>query len=77
MLQLRATVVLIFVTVIWGLTFPLIHIAVSHIDPILFVFFRTLLASLAFLPFVLGRFRYTTRTLLLGGLAIAIFNILT
>jgi drug/metabolite transporter (DMT)-like permease len=51
--QLRGDFALLFVTVVWGLTFPLIGNAVQEIDPTLFVMVRFFLAAFALLPFIL------------------------
>ena len=76
-LQTRASLVLIVVTMIWGATFPLIHAVIHSMNPILFVFLRMLLASVAFLPFILRQVRRTDSTLLWGGWVLALLNTCT
>lgn len=70
----KALIALISVTVMWGLTFPLIKNAVVDIDPSAFVVLRMVVATLVMLPFVLHRFHKTTVFMLLGGLAIGVLS---
>lgn len=51
--QLTGDLRLLFVTIVWGLTFPLIGNAVHEIDPVLFVMVRFFLAAFSLLPFIL------------------------
>ncbi len=44
---------LVFVAVVWGTTFPIIKVSLGYIDPISFLFYRFLVATLVMLPFVL------------------------
>src|SRR4051812_35614381 len=50
---LSADVGLLAVAVLWGLTFPLIRMALQEIDPLCFVAYRFALATFVFLPFIL------------------------
>ncbi|MCH9743755.1 MAG: DMT family transporter [Gammaproteobacteria bacterium] len=59
----QANWVLLFVTFIWGATFPIISIAVHHISGNAFVLIRFILASLILLPFAFKEFRYTHKKL--------------
>ncbi|WP_423064129.1 DMT family transporter [Candidiatus Paracoxiella cheracis] len=70
----NAIIALIGVTVIWGLTFPLIKNAVVDIDPSAFVALRMLMATLVMLPFVIHRFHKTTVFMLLGGLVVGVLS---
>lgn len=45
--------VLLFVTLCWGVTFPLIENAVKEVDPAVFVCVRFLLAAIILIPFIL------------------------
>tara|TARA_R110000868_G_scaffold410505_4_gene698812 strand:+ start:43697 stop:44560 length:864 start_codon:yes stop_codon:yes gene_type:complete len=76
-LENKAILILIFVTAMWGLTFPLIHNAMQDIGPFAFVFVRMVLATIGFLPFVFKRFRNTNSLLFWGGLLLAILNTVT
>lgn len=69
-----ANIMLIFVTLLWGLTFPLIKLALVHISPSMFVLVRFILAALIFLPVLLWDLRHSTRTLLFAGLALGLMN---
>jgi drug/metabolite transporter (DMT)-like permease len=51
--QTRSDLILLFITLVWGLTFPLIGSTVQILDPIIFVMLRFLLAAVVLLPFVL------------------------
>ena len=70
----KAIFALIGVTVIWGLTFPLIKNAVADIDPMAFVVLRMVVAALVMLPFVMHRFHKTTGFMLLGGVVIGVLS---
>jgi drug/metabolite transporter (DMT)-like permease len=74
---IQANLILITVTAMWGLTFPLIHNAVAYVSPGLFVAMRMILASLALLPFVLLRFRLVNRRLVIGCSILALLNTAT
>jgi len=69
-----ATLYLFLVTVIWGLTFPLVHNAVAHIDPFLFVFLRFLLGAITLLPLVWVSIKKTETKLLMGSIILGIVN---
>jgi len=46
---------LIFIAFIWGSTFPIIKETLSFVDPLSFLFFRFLVASVIVLPFIIRR----------------------
>ncbi len=46
---------LIFVAVVWGSTFPIISTSLKFIDPMSFLLFRFIIASLVLLPFIYKR----------------------
>jgi drug/metabolite transporter (DMT)-like permease len=46
---------LVFVAVVWGTTFPIIKNTLFFIDPISFLLFRFVIASLVMLPFIFKR----------------------
>lgn len=72
-----ASLVLVLVTAMWGLTFPLIRDAVAFIDPGSFVAIRMVLATLVLLPFVITHFRHANRLLFIGCLVLAFLNTAT
>lgn len=76
-LETKSTYILILVTAIWGMTFPLIENAVAFISPTSFVVIRMLLASLGFLPFIYSHLRHSTKLIFFGGLLLATLNSLT
>jgi drug/metabolite transporter (DMT)-like permease len=43
---------LLFVAIVWGSTFPIIKVSLSYIDPMSFLLFRFVIASLVLLPFI-------------------------
>jgi drug/metabolite transporter (DMT)-like permease len=51
----RALLLFIALSVIWGLPYLFIRIAVSDLSPVVLVFARTALAALILLPIALGR----------------------
>ncbi len=71
---LRANLVLLFVALIWGGTFPLIHNAVHQIPATSFVFFRFLIAACLFLPFIFMKLKLSSKQLILGGLVIGLLD---
>jgi len=73
-LSSQANLYLIFITTIWGLTFPLIRNAMAYINPFLFVCIRFGLAALILLPLVLRQLSQTHRALLFGALALGVLN---
>lgn len=73
--QLTGDLTLLFVTVVWGLTFPLIGNAVQSIDPVLFVMVRFFLAAAALLPFVLLSSGLTlSRDIIKAGIILGALN---
>lgn len=64
----KATIALLLVTAIWGATFPLIHNAVAHVTPNLFVGVRFLLSALFLIPLVKSALKKTNKRLLLHGI---------
>ncbi|MGC8574824.1 MAG: DMT family transporter [Thermoplasmata archaeon] len=48
---------LIFIAAIWGSTFPIIKNTLYYIDPLSFLVYRFLIASLFLLPFIIKRIR--------------------
>lgn len=74
----RAHLALILVTIIWGLTFPLIRQALVNLDSTWFVFLRFSLASILFFGLLLVQKKfYWHKQLLLWGLAVGVLNSLS
>lgn len=69
--------ILVVVTAMWGLTFPLIENAVSLVSPGFFVAIRMLIALLSVLPLLFFYWRETTKFLLWGSLALGLLNTAT
>lgn len=72
----RAEWFLVLVAAFWGLTFPLIHDAVTWIDPWNFVFFRFGCATCMLLPFVLQSLQKTTFSMMGWGFLLGLLNCL-
>lgn len=72
-----ANLILIAVSAMWGLTFPLIYNAVAFISPGEFVAARIILASLVIAPFVIMRLVRINRLLIIGSIVLAILNTAT
>lgn len=75
--MLTANLYLIFITLIWGLTFPLIRVALVHVDPYLFVSTRFFLAALLLLPFIFRKLTNTNYRILGSSLLIGALNGIT
>ncbi len=43
---------LVFTTLAWGATFVLVKDSLEYAEPFTFIFFRFIIATLAFLPFI-------------------------
>ena len=65
--RFKSEAVLIFVTLIWGGTFPVIKAGLSDISPLLMVAIRFFLAFLLFLPLMIKRRRLLTAGLIKAG----------
>ncbi len=86
--RLFASIMLVLLCLIWGLTFPAMKAALQHTDPIHFLFLRFLMAAVLLTPYMAlrtARFhkkqqtmassepsRYWTRAAVLGGLAVGV-----
>lgn len=66
--RFKTEAILIFVTLIWGGTFPVIKAGLSDISPLLMVTLRFFLAFLFFLPMIIKRRQILTAGLLKAGL---------
>lgn len=73
----KALIALFIVTLIWGLTFPLIRLSVQHISPLSFVFFRFLFAVCVLFPFIYKELNQTSYSLLISALLLGLFNFLS
>lgn len=72
--SVKAELWLLLVSVLWGLTFPLIHDALLHISASFFVTARFLIAGIVFCPFVFGQLKKTSKTILANALALGALN---
>jgi len=72
--SLQGTLVLILVTLIWGLTFPLIENAVVAVDPSVFVVVRFLLGGISLLPFLLKNILQSNKAVIKGAVILSLFN---
>ena len=72
--SLKADLVLVFITLSWGITFPLIARAVQTVSPYWFVSIRFFIASIVLLPFLCKEIKFTTKHLLKSGAVLGVFN---
>ncbi len=72
--SLKADLVLVFVTLSWGVTFPLIARAVESVSPYWFVSMRFFIASMVLLPFICQEIKFTSKHLLKSGAVLGVFN---
>ncbi|MER7910892.1 DMT family transporter [Streptomyces sp. NPDC096068] len=73
----RVALLAIFaIPLIWGIGFPLTHNAVAVVDPGLYAFARSLVATVALLPFALPVALRASRKAVLGGLVLGLFSAL-
>lgn len=73
----KAELYLVFTTLFWGLTFPLISISVKQISPVSFVFIRYLIATIILLPLVYKDLKHTNYATLGFSLLLGILNFLS
>lgn len=66
--------VLLFVTLCWGITFPLIGNAMNTVNPFVFVMVRFLLAAIILLPFIFTEIKKTSKEILFAGIVIGALN---
>ncbi|MES2204963.1 MAG: DMT family transporter [Pseudomonadota bacterium] len=67
--------ILLFVTLCWGMSFPLVGNSVATVDPSVFVMVRFFLAALILLPFVFLEIKKSSKNVLVAGMIIAAFNV--
>lgn len=65
---------LVLTTLVWGVTFVVIKLALTDVSPLLFVSLRFSIAALILLPFMLGTLKLSTRQALAGGLILGLLN---
>lgn len=68
----KAELLLLSCTLIWGGTFTVTKTGLENVSPMLFVAIRFTIATLLFLPFVMGGIRNMSRTTFKGGLIIGV-----
>jgi len=69
--------VLLFVTLCWGITFPLVGNAMHTVDPFVFVMVRFLFAAVILLPFIFSEIKNGTKAVLIAGIIIGALNAVT
>lgn len=74
MTEKRADLLMVFITIIWGGTFPLIKNSMAYTNANWFVAMRFGFAALLLLPFVLPRLRRVNRTVLVSGALLGMLN---
>ena len=62
--RIRAELVLILITILWGISFPIIELTVKTISSNQLVFWRFLVSAVFLLPFVIHLLNKTNKTLL-------------
>lgn len=70
----KAECYLVLISAIFGMTFPLLHNALKFITPSQFVFYRFLLSTFAFLPFIPKKFNKTSLFILTGSSGLALLT---
>ena len=73
-LSTKAECYLVLISAIFGMTFPLLYNALKFITASQFVFYRFLLSTLFFLPFIQKEFRRTDLFILLGASGLALLS---
>lgn len=72
--QTKANLYLLLGTAAWGLTFPLVKLALVDVDATTFVACRFMLATLFFFFIVKKQLKYTNRRVILQGLTLGALN---
>lgn len=67
--------VLLFVTLCWGISFPLIGNSVVTVDPSVFVMVRFFIAALVLLPFVFFEIKRASKQVLIAGIILGALNV--
>ncbi len=70
----RANLILLLITAIWGMTFPLVQMAVQIVSPAFLVLIRFALAAILFIPFIIYCKWRDYRLIFWAGLFIGIFS---
>lgn len=65
---------LIFTTLLWGVTFVVIKLALTDVSPLLFVSLRFSIAAIIMLPFVFGILKASKKEILVGGVILGLLN---
>lgn len=69
----KAEIILLFVTVTWGLSFPLIKISIDYISPVFFIFLRFLLTLAVFMIIFGRKFRVKNTAMWKSGALLGVF----
>lgn len=67
--------ILLFVTLCWGISFPLVGNSVGTVDPSVFVMVRFFLAAIILLPFVFSEIKRSSKNVLEAGMIIGAMNV--
>ena len=70
----RADLLMLFITLIWGGTFPFIKDSLAYTSANWFVAVRFMLAAVILLPFVIKRLRHISMTVFLAGATLGLLN---
>lgn len=70
--ELKADLVLLSVTLVWGISFPIMSIVLKHIGPYTFLALRYLTAGIILSVFIFKKFKNIDRKTLKGGLLIGL-----
>ena len=65
---------LILTTLVWGVTFVVIKLALTDVSPLLFVSLRFSIAAVILLPFMFGILKVSTKEALIGGFILGLLN---
>ncbi len=68
--KLLGIVTLLFITILWGSSFPIIKVVVSYVNSFCYIFYRNIIALLALTPYLLYKIfrRSLERDVIKGGL---------
>jgi drug/metabolite transporter (DMT)-like permease len=65
---------LVLTTLVWGVTFVVIKLALTDVSPLLFVSIRFSIAALILLPFMFGILKVSTKEAIVGGVILGLLN---
>ncbi len=65
---------LVFITLLWGVTFVVIKLSLTDVSPLLFVSLRFTLAAIILFPFMFKVLKTSNREFLIGGIILGLLN---